>query len=76
VTVRRRDLARHDHLDAGIERVGGAHLAPQSRVFKDQHAALGLFGGDQAPRFHDQRFDIVEMPDRRHAARDRLIGDE
>jgi len=33
--------------------------------FQDQHPALGLLGGDQAARFHDQRFDVVETPDMR-----------
>jgi hypothetical protein len=74
MAMRRRDLARHDHLDAGKQRIGDPRLPAQRRVFQDQHAALGLFGGDQAARFHDQGFDVVEMPDRRRAARYRLVA--
>ncbi len=76
VAVRRRDLARQDHLHAGEQRVGGLRLAAQRRVLQDQHAAVGLLGGDQRARFHHQPLDVVEMPDHRRAARHRLLGDD
>ena len=76
VAMRGGDFARQDHLNAGEQRIGGAGLALQCRIFQDQDAALGLFGGDQTAGFHDQRFDVVEMPDHRLAARHRLLGDD
>ena len=76
VPMRGRNLARQDHLDPGKQRVGGAGFAAQRRIFQDQHAALGLLGGDQTAGFHDQRFHVAEMPDRGLAARRRLVGHE
>jgi hypothetical protein len=76
VAMGRRDLARHDHLDAGKHRVGDLRFTVQGRIFQDQNAALGFLGGDQAAGFHDQRFDIVEMPDMRNASGHRLLGDD
>ena len=73
VTVGRGDLARHDHLDAGVERVGDAQLAANAGIFQNEHAALGFFGGDQAARFQNQRLHVVVMPDRGHAAGHRLV---
>ena len=75
VAVGRRDLAGQDHLHAGEQRVGGARLAADAGVLQDQHAAVGLLGGDQSARFHHQPLDVVEVPDHRLAARHRLAGD-
>ena len=50
-------------------------LAVQCRVFQDQHPALGFLGGDQAAGFHDQRLDVVKVPDVRPTSCHRFLGD-
>ncbi len=66
--MRRRDLARQNHLDAGEQRVGGFRFAVIGGVFQDQHATLGLLGGDQAAGFHDQGLHVAVTPDMRLAS--------
>ena len=72
VAVRRRDLARHDELQPGIERLRDRRAARDRRVLQHQHAAHGLLGGDELGRFHQQRADLVVAPERGHAGRLRL----
>ena len=72
VAVRRRDLARQDELQAGIERLRDARLAAQHRILQHQHAARRLLGGDDGAGFGDERLDVLEAPDRRRADRLRL----
>ena len=61
-------LVRHDELHAGIERGGDLGLAAHARVFQDQHAPLGLLGGDQRAGLQHGLADLVEAPQRRLAA--------
>ena len=72
MAVRGRDLARHDQLQAGIERLGDRGAARDRRVLQHQHAAHRLLGGDERGRLHQQRADLVVAPERRHAGRLRL----
>jgi len=76
VPVRRCDLARQNHLDAGEQRVGRLRLAARRRIFQDQYAALGFLGRDQATRFHHQRFDVGVFPDMRHDPRHGLLRND
>ena len=75
--MRRRDLARQDHLHAGKERVGGARsrraCAGFSRISTRRSASSAR---DQPARFHHQTLDVVIVPDDRRAARHRLLGDD
>ena len=46
VTVARRHLARHDELQAGIQRRGNGRLAAQLRVLQHQYPTHRLFSAD------------------------------
>jgi hypothetical protein len=46
--VRRRHLARHDELQAGVERLRDRRAAGQGWVLQHQHAAHGFLGRDEA----------------------------
>ena len=59
------DLARHDELDAGEQRIGDARLARLAGIFQHEHAALGLLGGDDIAGFEHQLLDLGEFPQRR-----------
>ena len=50
VAMGRGNLAGQDQLDAGIETGHDRRLPGQSRIFEDQHPALGLFSADQVAR--------------------------
>ena len=76
VPVCGRDLARQHELHAGVEVGGDLRLAAQAGILEDQHAALGLLGGDQAAGLDHRRANLGERPRRRLAAADRLGRDE
>ena len=76
VAVRRRDLARHDELEPGIERLRDARLAAQRRVLQHQHPARRLLRADQRAGLVDERLHVLEMPDRRRADGLRLVRDD
>ena len=59
VAMRRRDLARQDQLQPGVERLGDARPAAQRRVLEDEDTALGFLGADQPARFQHVRPDLV-----------------
>ena len=51
----RRNLAWHDQLQPGEQRMGDRGLAAQSRIFQDQHASFGFLRGDQPAGLHQER---------------------
>ena len=69
VAVRRRDLARHDDLQSGEQRIADEGGAAQGRIFQAQHAALGLLLGDEVAGAHELRPHLGVAPVRRHAGR-------
>jgi hypothetical protein len=72
----RRDLARQHELDPGVEIGGDLRLAAQAGILEDEHAALGLLGGDQSARLDHRRANLRERPGRRLAAAGRLGRDQ
>ena len=55
-------FARHDELQPGVERTGDLRTPGEARVFEDEHAALGLLGGDVLGRFEQGRAHIGVAP--------------
>ena len=76
VAVLRRDFARQDELDAGIERMRDRGLVGQAGIFQHQHAALGFLGGDQLAGLEQQRPHVTEAPLRGLHRRHRFGRDE
>ena len=69
MAVRRRDLARHDDLQSGEQRIADESGAAQRRIFQAQHAALGFLLGDQVAGADELRPHLGIAPMRRHAGR-------
>ena len=62
-----RDVARHHHLNAGIERGGDFGLPAQARIFQNQHAPLRFLRRDQLARLCHVVADDFEFPQMRPA---------
>ena len=54
VPVGRRDLPRHDQLQAGEQGVGGRSMPLQPRILQNQHPPLGFLGRNQAAGLHQK----------------------
>ena len=76
VAMRRRDLARQDELQAGVERLRDARLAAQQRILQHQHAARRLLGGDDGAGLGNVGPHVLVVPDRRRADRLRLFRND
>ena len=76
MAVGRRHFARHDELQAGIERLGDAGIAGQAGILEDQDPALRLLGGDESAGFHHMGAHVGPFPQMRLGAADRLLGHE
>ncbi len=76
VTMRRRDLARHDELQAAKERARNARLAAQARILEDENAALRFLRRHEPAGLEHVRSHRVVAPERRHAGRPRLGNHE
>ena len=66
VAVRRRDLARHDDLQSGEQRVADERGAAQGRILQAQHAPLGLLLADEIAGADQLRAHRGIAPVRRH----------
>ena len=67
VAVARRDLARQDQLQPGVQRLRDARLPAQRRVLEDQHTAHRLLGANQLAGAQQVRTHIGIAPVRRRA---------
>ncbi len=67
VAVRRRDLARHDDLQPGEQRIADEGGAAQARILQAQHAARRLLLGDEVAGAQELRPHLVVAPVRGHA---------
>ena len=67
-----------DDVKSLVMESGGLISAEEAerRVLILENPALGFLGANQAAGFHDQRFDVVEVPDMGHAPGHRFIGDD
>ena len=69
MAVAGRDFARHDDLQARIERLRDARLPAQPGVFQNQHPPHGFFGRDQPARLHQVGMHVSVLPQCRMAGR-------
>ena len=72
VAMGRRHFARHDELQAGIQRLRDAGLAAQRGIFQDEHAALSLGRAYQRAGLHHTVAHVGVLPqvrDRRRFGR-------
>jgi hypothetical protein len=76
VAMRRRNIARDDHLNAGKQRGRDPGLAAQAGILQHQHAPLGFLGRDQLAGFRHVVADGIEFPQMRPAGAARLRRDE
>ena len=63
------NFARHDDLQARVQRLGDARLAGEARVFKNQHPAHRLFSADELAGLHQVGADVAVFPVRWMARR-------
>jgi hypothetical protein len=66
VAVGRRDLARQNQLQSGIERLRHAGVAGQRGVLEHEHAAHGFLGRDQGAGLFDVGQHLAPFPQRGH----------
>src|SRR5262245_31678079 len=69
MTMTRRDLTRLDELETGIEALCDLRRAANARILQHEHPPLGFLYGQQVARFHQQRTNLVVLPERRYDCR-------
>jgi hypothetical protein len=72
VSMRARELAGHDELQARVERIGREVSTFEPGVLEHEHAPLGVRRGHDLGRFEDDGAKLRVTPQVRHGARARL----